>query len=42
MMLAKYVKEGKISFEVAMTRASKPDELERLVGAMPAMANSRN
>jgi twitching motility protein PilT len=42
MMLAKYVREGKISFETAMTKAAKPDELQRLVGSTPAMANSRN
>jgi twitching motility protein PilT len=42
MMLAKYVKNGTISFEVAMSKAAKPDELERLVGASLNMANSRN
>jgi twitching motility protein PilT len=43
MMLAKYVKNGSISFEMAMSKAAKPDELERLVGAAPnMMANSRN
>jgi twitching motility protein PilT len=42
MMLAKYVKSGTLSFEMAMSKAAKPDELERLVGANPSMANSRN
>jgi twitching motility protein PilT len=36
--LADLVKSGSVSFEVAMSKSSKPEELQRLVGAAPAPA----
>jgi twitching motility protein PilT len=38
MVLAKHVREGTITFEAGMTKAAKPDELQRLVGSTPMMA----
>lgn len=35
MALSKFYKEGKITWEAAMSKASKPDELERLIGPAP-------
>jgi twitching motility protein PilT len=34
-VLADYYKAGKISFEAAMSKTSRPDELQRLIGAVP-------
>ncbi|ASC69944.1 Twitching mobility protein [Halomicronema hongdechloris C2206] len=38
MVLAKLYKEGSISFEAAMSKTSRPDELQRLIGTGPAAA----
>jgi twitching motility protein PilT len=38
--LANYVKAGSISFEAAMGKSSKPDELQRIIGAAPAGAKA--
>jgi twitching motility protein PilT len=38
MVLAKHIREGNITFEAGISKASKPDELQRLVGANPSMA----
>jgi twitching motility protein PilT len=35
MVLAEYVRKGIASFEGAMSKSSKPDELQRLLGSMP-------
>jgi twitching motility protein PilT len=35
MVLAEYVRKGMVSFEAAMSKSSKPDELQRLLGSMP-------
>ena len=35
MSLAKLFQEGKVSWEAAMSKSSKPDELERLIGPAP-------
>jgi twitching motility protein PilT len=39
--LANYVRNGSISLESAMTKAAKPDELERLVATNPSLVNGR-
>lgn len=36
MVLAEYVKKGLVSFDAAMSKSSKPDELQRLLGTMAA------
>lgn len=41
MALAKLYKEGKVSWEAAMSKAVKPDELERLIGSAPAAKAGR-
>jgi twitching motility protein PilT len=35
MVLAEYVRKGLVSFEAAMSKSSKPDELQRLFGGAP-------
>jgi twitching motility protein PilT len=37
-VLADYVKAGTISFEAAMSKTSKPDEIQRLIGSAPTGA----
>ncbi|MGK7890632.1 MAG: type IV pilus twitching motility protein PilT [Leptolyngbyaceae cyanobacterium] len=39
-VLANLYKEGKISFDAAMSKTSKPDELQRLMGGAPQQAKS--
>jgi twitching motility protein PilT len=42
-ILAKHIREGTISFEAGIAKSSRPDELQRLIGATPmAAANGRN
>jgi twitching motility protein PilT len=41
MALAKLYKEGKVGWEAAMSKAVKPDELERLIGSAPAAKAGR-
>ena len=42
-ILAKHIREGTISFEAGVAKSSRPDELQRLIGATPmATANGRN
>lgn len=38
-VLADHYKAGNITFEAAMSKTSRPDELQRLIGANPAVAN---
>jgi twitching motility protein PilT len=40
-VLADLYKAGTITFETAMSKTSRPDELQRLMGGTPANANSR-
>ncbi|KKI98614.1 type IV pilus twitching motility protein PilT [Prochlorothrix hollandica] len=40
--LANLVKTGQVSFEAALSKTSKPDELQRLVGAVPQAAPGRH
>jgi twitching motility protein PilT len=35
MALAKIFQEGKVSWDAAMSKSSKPEELERLIGPAP-------
>jgi twitching motility protein PilT len=39
-ILAKHIREGTISFEVGVSKSSRPDELQRLIGATPMMATN--
>lgn len=39
-VLADFYKAGTISFEAAMSKTSRPDELQRLIGGNPATANA--
>jgi twitching motility protein PilT len=42
-ILAKHIREGTISFEAGVAKSSRPDELQRLIGATPMVAaNGRN
>lgn len=41
MTLGDMVKKGLISFEAAMSKTSKPDELQRLLGGTPVSANAK-
>ncbi|MEB3826752.1 type IV pilus twitching motility protein PilT [Phormidium sp. CCY1219] len=41
MALAKHYKDGKITWENAMGKAVKPDELERLIGPAPSAAKAK-
>jgi twitching motility protein PilT len=38
-VLADYYKQGLISFEAAMSKTSRPDELQRLIGGVPSTNN---
>ncbi|MGL5195187.1 MAG: type IV pilus twitching motility protein PilT [Chroococcales cyanobacterium] len=40
MALAKHYKDGKVSWDAAMSKAVKADELERLIGPSPALTNA--
>ena len=40
-VLADLYKAGTITFETAMSKTSRPDELQRLMGGTPANANAR-
>jgi twitching motility protein PilT len=40
MVLAEYVRKGLVSFEAAMSKSSKPDELQRLFGGTPIAGKS--
>jgi len=40
MCLAKHYKDGKVSWDGAMSKAVKADELERLIGPSPALSNT--
>jgi twitching motility protein PilT len=40
-VLSDLYKAGTISFEAAMSKTSKPDELQRLLGPAPAAAGAR-
>jgi twitching motility protein PilT len=39
-ILAKHIREGTISFEVGISKSSRPDELQRLIGATPMVATN--
>jgi twitching motility protein PilT len=41
MALAKLYQDGKVSWEAAMSKSSKPDELERLIGPAPQMGKGQ-
>jgi twitching motility protein PilT len=40
-VLADLYKAGQITFEAAMSKTSRPDELQRLIGGTPAVAGKR-
>jgi twitching motility protein PilT len=39
-ILAKHIREGNISFEVGVSKSSRPDELQRLIGSTPMAATN--